>query len=170
MISEANHYTTFIKFARQLGDPEKVNQRWEEWLEYEAKIIQSYGKRNHPRLINGKRGINYYIGLCFRSLLQGLVILGYIGATIGLIWYLVSSIDNIIPSISERFPGLVFISVIVITALVGFIGTKFLLGILVDAMDNLLEHTPGIKYIYSSLKDVMSSFVGDKRNSVIRYG
>ncbi len=92
------------------------------------------------------------------------MILGPIGATIGLIWYLVSSIDNIIPSISERFPGLVFISVIVITALVGFIGTKFLLGrILVDAMDNLLEHTPGIKYIYSSLKDVMSSFVGDKK-------
>ncbi len=45
MISEANHYTAFIGFARQLGDPEKVNKRWEEWLEYEAKIIQSYGKK-----------------------------------------------------------------------------------------------------------------------------
>ncbi|WP_326981448.1 tRNA-(ms[2]io[6]A)-hydroxylase [Chryseobacterium sp. MYb264] len=44
MISEANHYTTFISFARQLGDEEQVNKRWEEWLEYEAKIIQSYGK------------------------------------------------------------------------------------------------------------------------------
>ena len=44
MISEANHYTTFIGFARQLGDAEKVNTRWEEWLEYEAKVIQSYGK------------------------------------------------------------------------------------------------------------------------------
>lgn len=44
MVSEANHYTTFIGFARQLGDLEKVNQRWEEWLEYEARIIQSYGK------------------------------------------------------------------------------------------------------------------------------
>ena len=45
MVSEANHYTTFIGFARQLGDPEKVNQRWEQWLEYEAKIIQSYGTK-----------------------------------------------------------------------------------------------------------------------------
>ena len=45
MISEANHYTTFIGFARQLGDPETVNKRWEEWLEYEAKIIKSYGKK-----------------------------------------------------------------------------------------------------------------------------
>lgn len=45
MISEANHYTTFISFARQLGDPEKVNKRWEEWLEYEGEIIKSYGKK-----------------------------------------------------------------------------------------------------------------------------
>lgn len=45
MISEANHYTTFIGFARQLGDPEAVNKRWEEWLEYEASIIKSYGNK-----------------------------------------------------------------------------------------------------------------------------
>lgn len=45
MISEANHYTTFIGFARQLGDPEKVNKRWEEWLKYEAGIIKSYGNK-----------------------------------------------------------------------------------------------------------------------------
>jgi len=45
MISEANHYTTFIGFARDLGDPEKVNKRWEEWLDYEAKIITSYGTK-----------------------------------------------------------------------------------------------------------------------------
>ena len=45
MISEAGHYTTFIGFARQLGDVEKVNARWEEWLDYEAEIIKSYGKK-----------------------------------------------------------------------------------------------------------------------------
>ena len=45
MISEANHYTTFIGFARKLGNPEKVNQRWEEWLEYESEIIKSYGTK-----------------------------------------------------------------------------------------------------------------------------
>ena len=45
MISEAGHYTTFIGFARQLGDVEKLNARWEEWLDYEAEIIKSYGKK-----------------------------------------------------------------------------------------------------------------------------
>jgi uncharacterized membrane protein len=110
-----------------------------------------------------KRGINYYIGLCFRSLLQGLVILGPIGATIGLIWYLVSSIDNIIPSISRDSRTCIYFCHHYHRTC-WFYRHQVLLGrILVDAMDNLLEHTPGIKYIYSSLKDVMSSFVGDKK-------
>ena len=45
MISEANHFTTFISYARELGDAEGVNKRWEEWLDYEAEIIKSYGKK-----------------------------------------------------------------------------------------------------------------------------
>lgn len=44
MISEAGHYATFIRFARELGDPDKVNKRWEQWLEHEANVIKSYGK------------------------------------------------------------------------------------------------------------------------------
>lgn len=45
MISEANHYTTFLGFARKYGEGvEDVNKRWQQWLEYEAKVIQNYGK------------------------------------------------------------------------------------------------------------------------------
>ncbi|MDY3344870.1 DUF502 domain-containing protein [Riemerella anatipestifer] len=110
------------------------------------------------------KNINDYLGLFLRSFLQGLVIIGPVAATVWIIWYIVSSIDNIIPSIAEKFPGLIFILVISSTALIGWLGNKFLLGrILVDSMDYLLEHTPGIKFIYTSLKDVMSSFVGDKK-------
>jgi len=43
MISEAGHYKTFISFARQLGLGIDVDQRWEEFLVYEAKIISKYG-------------------------------------------------------------------------------------------------------------------------------
>ena len=43
MISEANHYTVFLGFARQYGDADRVAKRWEEWLEFEENIIQSYG-------------------------------------------------------------------------------------------------------------------------------
>ena len=45
MISEAGHYTTFIGYARQYGKDVDVDQRWNEWLEYEASIIENYGKQ-----------------------------------------------------------------------------------------------------------------------------
>ncbi len=45
MISEANHYTTFLNFARKYAEEVDVNQRWKEWLEYEATVIQNYGTK-----------------------------------------------------------------------------------------------------------------------------
>lgn len=111
-----------------------------------------------------KASFNTYLKTFLRSFLQGLVIIGPIAATIGIIWYFISAIDNIIPSLSAQMPGIVFIIVILSTALIGFIGNKFIIGkVIVDSFDYLLEHTPGIKFIYTSLKEVMSSFVGDKK-------
>ncbi len=100
-----------------------------------------------------------------KSFFQGLLIIGPLAVTVWIIWYIVSSIDNIIPSLSEQvFPGSTFLLVIGTTTLIGYLGSKFILGrVIVDSVDYLLEHTPGIKFIYSSLKDVMTSFVGDKK-------
>jgi len=44
MISEATHYTLFIGLARKYGEGIDVEKRWEEWLAYEGKVIQNYGK------------------------------------------------------------------------------------------------------------------------------
>ena len=43
MISEANHFTMFLNFARQYGNREEVDKKWQKLLEYEAKIISSLG-------------------------------------------------------------------------------------------------------------------------------
>lgn len=45
MISEANHYTLFIGFARQFANGIDVDARWKEFLDYEAEVIQKYGKK-----------------------------------------------------------------------------------------------------------------------------
>lgn len=45
MISEANHYTLFIKLAKKYSERVDVDKRWNEFLEYEGKIIQKYGKK-----------------------------------------------------------------------------------------------------------------------------
>ncbi len=44
MISEANHYTLFLGFARKYAGGEDVDKRWKEFLEYEASVIAKYGK------------------------------------------------------------------------------------------------------------------------------
>jgi tRNA-(ms[2]io[6]A)-hydroxylase len=43
MISEANHYTMFINFARKYAVEENVDERWQEWLDYEGEIIKGFG-------------------------------------------------------------------------------------------------------------------------------
>lgn len=47
MVSEANHYTTFLKFARKYTERVDVDKRWKEWLEFEGNLIQSYGTKEH---------------------------------------------------------------------------------------------------------------------------
>ena len=45
MVSEANHYTLVLGFAKKYADGVDVDQRWKEYLDYEAEIISKYGKR-----------------------------------------------------------------------------------------------------------------------------
>ena len=110
------------------------------------------------------RSFNDYLRLFLRSFIQGLIIIGPFAITVWIIWSIVFSIDNIIPSISEKFPGLIFFTVIFGTTFIGYFGNKFIIGrLIVDGIDYVLEHIPGIKFIYTSLKDVLGSFVGDKK-------
>ena len=44
MISEARHYTTFLKLAKKYLPEDVVEKRWQEFLEYEAQIIKKYNK------------------------------------------------------------------------------------------------------------------------------
>ena len=46
MISEANHYTTFLKFARQYGkNREEVDEKWQTLLDFEAQLMLNLGKK-----------------------------------------------------------------------------------------------------------------------------
>jgi tRNA-(ms[2]io[6]A)-hydroxylase len=45
MESEAEHYTTFIGFARKYGGNIDVDKRWKEFLEFESSLMAKYGKQ-----------------------------------------------------------------------------------------------------------------------------
>ncbi len=45
MISEANHYTQFLGFARQYQDRKIVDKKWEDLLAYEAEFMKNRGNK-----------------------------------------------------------------------------------------------------------------------------
>lgn len=45
MVSEANHYTMFLGFARQYGDRTEVDEKWDALLDFEAEIMKDLGTK-----------------------------------------------------------------------------------------------------------------------------
>lgn len=45
MISEARHYTMFLKLARELCPTVDIDKKWEDFLAYEGEVIERYGNK-----------------------------------------------------------------------------------------------------------------------------
>jgi uncharacterized membrane protein len=115
----------------------------------------------------------------FHFFFQGLIILAPIVITIWAVVSLFNFVDSILPNMlytlfpdwigvdqygyPKRIPGLGFLIVIAIVLLVGYVSSSFIVARLVDLFDKILERTPGIKIIYSTLKDFFEAFAGNKR-------
>jgi uncharacterized membrane protein len=123
--------------------------------------------------------IRQFLRKLFQYFLQGLIILAPIAITIFAVTSLFNWIDGILPNLihgvlpnwlgvdefgsPRRIPGLGFIVVIVIVLLVGYISSSFIVSRLVELFDKILEKTPGIKIIYTTVKDFFEAFAGNKR-------
>ncbi len=110
---------------------------------------------------------------------QGLIVLAPIGITSWVVISLFNIVDDILPNIVRtlapsliqrdadgnliKLPGLGFIVVISLVLLVGWLSSLFAVGRLVALLDTVLEKTPGIKFIYSSVKDFLEAFAGNKK-------
>jgi uncharacterized membrane protein len=99
--------------------------------------------------------------ILLRSFLQGLLLLSPIAITAYVLYSVFTSVDNLVPVVPR---GVGFLLIIVVVTIVGYLGTRFFIGKwLFDSFSYLMEHTPGVKYIYSSVRDLIKSFVGDKK-------
>jgi uncharacterized membrane protein len=119
-----------------------------------------------------------FAGKLFKYFLQGLIILAPITITLWAVLSLFSWIDSILPDFihrlfprlaldesgePRRIPGLGFVVVIGIVLMVGYVSSSFIVSKMVDLFDNILEKTPGIKIIYTTIKDFFEAFAGNKR-------
>jgi uncharacterized membrane protein len=110
-------------------------------------------------------------------LLQGLLIIAPIAVTIYSIYWIVSSVDSWIPIFREpvrdiggkiieyrvKNYGLGFLIIIATIILIGYLSSTFIQSRLFNLFDSWLEKTPGVKYIYSSVRDFFSAFAGEKK-------
>jgi uncharacterized membrane protein len=62
-----------------------------------------------------------------------------------------------------KIPGLGFLTVVLIVLIVGYLSSLFFISRLVNLFDTILEKTPGIKLIYTTVKDFLEAFAGNKR-------
>jgi uncharacterized membrane protein len=104
--------------------------------------------------------------------LQGLLILAPLVITAYAIFWVVSSIDSLIPiftykdvqgNVKVQNYGIGFIIIIAVLVLIGYFSSFFITGRVVSFVDKILEKTPGIKYIYSTTRDFFEAFAGDKK-------
>jgi len=104
----------------------------------------------------------------FRYFIQGLIILAPIGITGYILYWLFERVDGILrPAVfaitGMKIPGIGFVIILLFVILVGWISSNFLMGSAINFFDQLMERTPGVKFIYSSTKDFFEAFAGDKK-------
>jgi uncharacterized membrane protein len=109
---------------------------------------------------------------------QGVVVLAPIGVTVWVVVSLFNWVDNFLPNLlNVLFPiqfaevngqipkvtGLGFLVALLLVLIVGWLSSLFFVERLVSVFDKVLEKTPGIKIIYSSVKDFLEAFAGNKK-------
>jgi uncharacterized membrane protein len=93
--------------------------------------------------------------------LEGLLVLVPLVATVYVIYAVFVKIDSIF---KFTVPGMGFIATMLTITIVGFISSNFLAKKLVKLVDTLFKRLPLVKMVYTSVKDLIGAFVGDKKS------
>ncbi len=95
-----------------------------------------------------------------KSFLNGLLLVAPIAATLYVVAFVFRTLDG---WLDLGIPGLGLLATVAGITLIGFLGSNLLVGPLLDLIERILTRAPFIKLIYTSIRDLMEAFVGDKR-------
>ena len=111
-----------------------------------------------------KKLLNYFF--------QGLLVVVPIAVTILVIYKIITWIDNLLPfqipvklpGIGEvSIPGLGILTIVVAVTAFGYLAKFFVANPFFVLLERMLERTPLLKIIYTSVKDLIEAFVGEKK-------
>ncbi len=129
------------------------------------------GKPHHHGLIARLR--NYF--------LTGLVLVGPVYITIGLTWWFINWVDELVRPfipfayrpetyLPVRIPGLGLILALAGLTLLGFLTANFVGRKLVEASENILHRMPVVRPLYKSLKQIFETLFAKSGTSFRRVG
>lgn len=107
-----------------------------------------------------------------RFFLQGLLYIVPLAVTIYVIAIAIIWVDGLLMDraffnkgilAKYNFPGLGLVLILMLVTFIGYIGQKLISSPISVAYDNLMKKAPLIKMIYSSVKDLLSAFVGGEK-------
>lgn len=93
--------------------------------------------------------------------LQGLLYITPIAVTIYVLYWFFVQVDSLL---NLAYPGVGILILLVFITTIGFLGNYLIQLPLFGYLDNKLERAPLIKIIYSSVKDLLKAFVGQKKS------
>jgi uncharacterized membrane protein len=105
-----------------------------------------------------------YIGVgmsrILKYFLRGLVVVAPLAITVYVCVLVFRTIDG---WLGLPIPGVGFLITILLILLVGFLASGLFTRGVVAALDEVLERLPFVRLLYSSSKDMLNAFVGEKR-------
>jgi uncharacterized membrane protein len=131
---------------------------------------QQFCGMNDDQPLPKKEGFRF--SKLFEYFLQGLLIIAPVTITVYAIYWAVSSIDSLIPLFTEKGPdgkiyvrnyGLGFLLIIATICLVGYLSSFFIKLKMFSLFETMMAKTPGIRFIYSTVKDFFEAFAGEKK-------
>jgi uncharacterized membrane protein len=95
---------------------------------------------------------------------RGLIVLAPIALTAYVAWIVFSAIDGWInPLLERRIPGAGLLVTLAVIILTGFLASNVATKWLFVAADRAFGQLPVVKLLYTSLKDLVGAFVGDRK-------
>jgi uncharacterized membrane protein len=105
--------------------------------------------------------LNKIISRTVGFFLRGLLFVSPIFITVYAIYAIIRFFDGLIPGL---YPGVSVLLVIVGITVVGYLSYNILIQWLLNLIEGIVLKTPGLKFIYSSIKDLLSALVGNKKS------
>jgi len=121
--------------------------------------------------MNTQKAINYKnsaLKRIIRYFFQGLIFFAPAAVTLYILYIVFTYIDNFIQGFIKdllpfKIPGLGIVVILVLITFLGFIGQSILFRPFAMMFDRLFQKAPLVRVIYSSIRDLLSAFVGKEK-------